>query len=137
MLGFAPLPNSSSITSGEIKISKDSIELINGKKFKFESKINGKVESGTYKVALKQVNPTWYASDDYFTNRGIEIPAQGSKSRMLKGALGKQAIFFGDSYAIYSAPVSSEEVNGVAVNNEAITELFNALNVGGKIEVKN
>jgi hypothetical protein len=101
---------------------------------------------GSYIVKLRQLNPVWHASDEYFENRGKPIPPSGAQSRFLKGALGSFAVFLKrdslgtvknlansttpDSIAIHSAKEWTKEVGGIQVSNSELEKISTNLNVG-------
>ena len=94
------------------------------------------LKKGTYSVALKQEDPLWYAPPTYFLRRGIKVPADGSKARFMRGALGHQALFFDKQVAIHSGPVWNEEIGGVKLSREEMTQLFETVSIGTQVEVK-
>jgi hypothetical protein len=94
------------------------------------------LKPGTYSVALKQNEPLWYAPPTYFLRRGIQVPAEGSKARFMRGALGSKAIFLDREIPIHSGPMWTEEIGGLRVSEEDMAKIFDAITVGGKVEVR-
>ena len=94
------------------------------------------LKKGTYTVALKQSDPLWYAPPSYFLRRGMKVPADGSKERFMRGALGRQALFFDKQLAVHSGPVWSDEIGGVKLSREDMNTVFETVSVGTAIEVR-
>jgi len=94
------------------------------------------IKKGRYQVLHKQSNPAWHATDAYFTRRGLEVPAEGSPRRFLRGALGSHVIFLDKNTPLHSAPHYSEDVGGVRIDPAALESLFGELEVGSAIEVR-
>lgn len=94
------------------------------------------LKPGTYSVALKQNEPLWYAPPTYFLRRGIQVPAEGSKARFMRGALGSKAIFLDREIPIHSGPVWTEEIGGLRVSEADMAKIFDAIAIGGKVEVR-
>ena len=78
----------------------------------------------------------WKAPRTYFLRRGLQIPAEGSDANLVKGALGKQALFMSDNIAIHNSAIWSDEVGGVRLNNNDMARLFEAVETGATIEVR-
>jgi hypothetical protein len=90
-----------------------------------------------YTVQHKAENPLWYATDEYYTKRGLNIPAEGDAARFLKGALGNYAIFLDDNLTISSGSgYQLEEVNHLQVSERALADLFDQVELDTKIVVK-
>lgn len=94
------------------------------------------LKKGTYSVALKQADPLWYAPPTYFLRRGMKVPADGSKARFMRGALGHQALFFDKQVAIHSGPVWNDEIGGVKLSSDDMTKLFETVGIGTQIDVR-
>lgn len=94
------------------------------------------MKPGNYKVALKQSDPLWYAPPTYFLRRGIQVPADGSKARFMRGALGSKAIFLDREIPIHAGPVWTEEIGGLRVSEEDMARIFDAVAIGGRVEVR-
>lgn len=137
-LGFMPLTSSGS----EILIhsSEKTIELLlNGASIdKIQISNSVALEQGVYSVLLKQENPMWYASDEYYNLRGLPVPTEGSRDRYLKGALGSNALFLTPEIFLSDAPYYSPEIGGIVVTDkEAFLRFYSALSVGAKVTVLN
>ena len=94
------------------------------------------LKKGAYTVALKQTDPLWYAPPTYFLRRGMKVPADGSKERFMRGALGHQALFFDKQLAVHSGPVWNDEIGGVKLSREDMNTVFETVSVGTVIEVR-
>lgn len=94
------------------------------------------LKKGTYSVALKQMDPLWYAPPTYFLRRGIKVPPEGSKARFMRGALGHQALFFDKQVAIHSGPIWNDEIGGVKLSQEDMNRLFETVAIGTQIQVR-
>lgn len=94
------------------------------------------IAPGTYQIQLKQTSPAWYATDEYFTARHLEVPAQGEGSRYLKGVFGTQAIFLDTNTAIHTGKLDTPEVQGIQLSDEAMAEIYDALAVGSSVVVE-
>lgn len=137
-LGFMPIVSSgaellldNSASTAELRLNGTSVERLN---FTTSKSIN----PGAYSVILKQQNPTWHASDEYFTSRGLLIPSEGSRDRYLKGALGANVIYLSPEIFISDSYYSVPEVGGIVANDrEAFARFYAALAVGAKVTVQN
>lgn len=94
------------------------------------------LEPGRYKIVHKQKNPSWYAPDEYFSRRTLPVPGKTAKERFRKGALGEYAMYLTKDTPIHCSPFSSDEVGGIRLSEEEITQLYYQLSVGSEIEVK-
>lgn len=94
------------------------------------------LKKGTYTVALKQMDPLWYAPPTYFLRRGMKVPPEGSKARYMRGALGHQALFFDKQAAIHSGPIWNDEIGGVKLSQQDMNRLFETVTIGTQIQVK-
>ena len=95
---------------------------------------NSDIQKGHYSIMFKQEKPLWYASDEYFTTRNLEIPS--SSDRYLKGAYGDMAIFLDNGLAIFNSQVKENEVDGISVESGAFSDLFNLVQAEQKILIK-
>lgn len=137
-LGFMPLTSSGS----EVLIhpSDKTIELlINGAPIdKIQISDSITLGEGVYSVLLKQENPMWYATEEYYNLRGLPVPAEGSRERYLKGALGSNVLFLTPEIFLSDAPYYSPEVGGIVISDkEAFSRFYSALSVGAKVTVLN
>lgn len=102
--------------------------------------INAQVASsmrpGRYTVALKQANPLWYAPASYFTQRSLPVPAEGSRERFKRGALGSYAIFLNEQTPIHTGPVGMPEIGGLRISPQEMSQIFEAIEVGAPVEVR-
>ena len=102
--------------------------------------VNAQVAStlrpGSYTVALKQANPLWYAPNTYFKQRSMRVPAEGSKERFKRGALGKQALFLNEQTPLHSGPVGTLELGGLRIAPQDMNRIFELVRVGTKVEVR-
>lgn len=132
---FAPAVNEAWL---EINKSKNLITVFEGerelKAFSAKGKI--KLEKGNHSLQYKAENPTWYADDNYFQNRGLAIPASDSSQRFLKGALGGFALYPDGAEPIHAGAIWSEEVGGLKLSKADAEALYNALTIGCSIVVK-
>ena len=92
--------------------------------------------AGSYKVAHKQRNPLWYAPQNYFSARGINVPAEGDKKRYLRGAFGDFALFVSPTEAIHSGPFSLSELTGARLEEQDFAKIFYLVEVGDSITVE-
>ena len=81
------------------------------------------MKPGSYAVALKQNDPLWYAPPTYFL-------------RFMRGALGNKAIFLDREIPIHSGPMWTEEIGGLRVSADDMARIFDAVTVGGQVEVQ-
>lgn len=102
----------------------------------FNVHVASSLKSGRYTVALKQANPLWYAPASYFRQRDLKIPAEGSRERFKRGALGSQALFLSDQTPLHSGPVGTNEIGGLRLNPADMDELFKLVQVGTVVEVR-
>jgi hypothetical protein len=91
---------------------------------------------GTYTIAHKQETPLWYAPDQYFALRDIEVPTNNETERFRRGALGTAAVFLDADTPIHNGPVWRDEIGGVRIDDQAMSALFNTLKVGDAVEVR-
>ena len=115
-----------------------SIALMDGQNKVYEAAGTGleELKPGSYEVMHKQKSALWYAPDEYFMNRHLAMPAEGSKDRYRRGALGEYAIFIDQDTPIHSGPVWTKEVGGVQLSEPDISRLYYKLEVGAPIEIK-
>jgi hypothetical protein len=91
---------------------------------------------GSFSVTLKEDKPLWYAPNEYFTKRSLEVPDQGSRSRFMRAALGHRALYLNDQTPIHSGPVWLQEIGGVRVKQREMDQLYSMVNVGTRVEVR-
>jgi len=140
MLGFMPID---SLSGGEswvvLDLAEGSLRLMEGRdtaqSFSVKT-VSAELDSGNYTVQLMQRNALWYAPDQYFLNRGLDVPPEGAGSRFLKGALGSQVIYLTEDIFIHSSPLYSDEVGGIQLQPYALDQLAGALELGSVFVVR-
>ncbi len=91
---------------------------------------------GSFSVTQKEQNSLWYAPRDYFLRRSLAVPAEGSRERFKRAALGSKTIFLNDSTPIHSGPVWMEEIGGIRLNTDQMEQIFSMVTVGTRVEVR-
>lgn len=125
-LGFMPV-NSKNYNL-QFNSADNSLVMIDASGSKLTFKVlDSNIKQGNFKSMMQGTNPTWYASDAYFNNRGLPVPANGSKERFLKGVLGKSAIFFDQDLIIHSGKLHTSEVTGIRVSEDDLNQIANNL----------
>ena len=76
------------------------------------------------------IDPIWRATDDYFTRRGLAVPAEEDPSRLRRGALGTIAIEITPGFYLHDATVSTPDVGGIVFKTEEIKEISSILKPG-------
>ena len=142
LLGFTP-PSKDFVPAEneawlEIARKTKEIKLRQGSKVVQSVKAEGNItlKPGQYSLQHKQKRPLWYAPDEYFTKRGIDVPASGDRARYRRGALGQYVIYATTTFPIHSGPVWSEDVGGIRVNLAELSSIYYKLPVGASIVVK-
>lgn len=143
-LGFAPMSRvvtADGTHSGNwllLDTKKGEAVLMRGADADKKARVEGleRVAKGHYQVLHKQANPAWYASDSYFSRRGLSIPPEGSAKRFLRGALGSHVIFLDKDTPLHSSPHYSEDVGGIRIDPMTLEGLFQELEIGTSIEVR-
>lgn len=79
-----------------------------------------KLKKGKFNIILKEHHPLWHASDQYFINRDLLVPAPYSEDRFLKSALGKYAIYTDSGVTIHSGSINLESAIKLSENNLAM-----------------
>lgn len=102
----------------------------------FNVQVASSMRPGRYTVALKQTSPLWYAPTSYFTHRSLAVPAEGSRARFKRGALGTQALFLNEQTPIHSGPVGIPEIGGIRLNSRDMNDIFQAVSVGTVVDVR-
>lgn len=102
----------------------------------FELKDIDGLNPGIYTVIHKQRHPVWYASDEYYINRGLAIPDSEDRSRYLKGALGDFVIYLDEQTPIHNAQVWSDDVGGVRIGDNNIAKMYYQLEIGARVTVQ-
>lgn len=113
--------------------SKKTLSIVESGTTVFSAPFFGNAPSGSsYSVLLKQRNAVWFAPDQYFTARGLDLPATSSRERYLKGALGDFVVYLAENFAIYSGPTDVPEISGIRVEPNDLARLYYLLPVGAK-----
>ena len=94
------------------------------------------LDAGSYVLERKENNPSWYASNEYFSNRNMDIPFPGDTRRFLRGALGQQAFFASSGLIIHTSPIWSSEVGGLRVDYSRLKSVFENISLGTVIIVR-
>jgi len=138
LLGFVPVPGVQGGAWLSISTSEGAINLMNGSSVAASVQGEGikELRPGTYKVVHKQRAPLWYAPDNYFSVRQLAVPAEGEKSRYLRGALGDFVLFLNKDTPIHSGPIWSDEIGGIRLNEGDISRLYYQLEVGAPVEIR-
>lgn len=95
-----------------------------------------KLKSGSYSITLKEENPLWYAPSVYFTKRSLVVPAEGSRARFRRAALGTKSLYLNDRTPIHSGPIWIPEIGGIRVPEEQMSEIFSSIEIGTRVEVR-
>ena len=140
MLGFMPID---SLSGGEnwvvLDVTEGSLRLMQGRDTaqSFAIKTSAaELDSGNYTVQLMQRDALWYAPEQYFLNRGLDVPPEGAGSRFLKGALGSQVIYLTEDIFIHNSALYSDEVGGIQLESEALEQLASSLELGSVFMVR-
>jgi hypothetical protein len=138
MLGFMPNKHSNSTPSVVVERAAKTIHLTISPQRVLQLPAEGAehLQPGSFPIVLKQTEPVWYAPTRYFRSRGLAVPEEGRKERFRRGALGTKALFLDGQTPIHDGPVWSDEIGGIKLDSEAMTALFDALQVGSRIEVR-
>ncbi len=133
-----PLPSDDLVPKLTVDTTKHTLTLTRPGEPPITMKAQGTytLKKGAYTVALKQTDPLWYAPPTYFLRRGMKVPADGSKERFMRGALGHQALFFDKQLAIHAGPVWNDEIGGIKLSREDMNAVYETISVGTAVEVK-
>ena len=94
------------------------------------------IAPGDYYLQHKQKQPLWYAPNEYFAKRQLNVPAASDRLRYRRGALGKYALFPTTTFPIHCAPIWTEDVGGLKVSATDLSSIYYMLPVGAPIVVK-
>lgn len=94
------------------------------------------LSTGSFSVTLKEDKPLWYAPNSYFVNRSLEVPDQGSRSRFMRAALGRRALYLNDQTPIHCGPIWLQEIGGVRLRQSEMDQLYSMVNVGTRVEIR-
>jgi hypothetical protein len=136
-----PIPShDAAITQATISISRSAgtvtFSAPDSSPLSFHAHVASSLRAGKYTVSLKQTNPVWYAPASYFQQREMRVPAEGSRDRFKRGALGNQALFLNDQTPLHSGPVGTNEIGGLRINPSDMAQLFELAQVGTVVEVR-
>lgn len=122
----------------EVDSTKKKLTLFKGKSAIKEILGEGDVSigEGDYYLQHKQKQPLWYAPDDYFTKRKLNVPGAGDRLRYRRGALGSYALYPTTTFPIHCGPVWSQDVGGLRVSAAELSSIYYMLPVGAPIVVK-
>ncbi len=95
-----------------------------------------KLESGSYKILIKDSNPLWYANENYYQERQLDIPLAFSSERYLKDVYGDKALFLENGMAVFSNPEEQALVSGINVNTETLETIYNNVSVDSLVVVQ-
>jgi len=123
-----------------VKISKSSneVSLMRGKSELKSFKAEGLLTkpNGRYLIEQKLVDPLWFATDEYFIKRGLDVPAMESPERYRRGAFGTHALLSGTSeVSLHDSAVWSADVGGLKLSSTNLEELTSKLSLGSEIMV--
>ncbi len=88
---------------------------------------------GEYHILHKQATPLWYAPEQYFAARQMDVPAEGDRARYLRGALGEYAIYIDEKTPLHCT-VWTEEIGGIGLSDESLARLFYLLDIGASVK---
>lgn len=94
------------------------------------------LNQGSFSVTQKEERPLWYAPKEYFVNRALPVPAEGSRERFKRAALGSYALYLNDQTPIHSGPVWLREIGGVRVSEPQLAEIYSLVQVGTRVEIR-
>jgi lipoprotein-anchoring transpeptidase ErfK/SrfK len=64
------------------------------------------------------------------------VPEEGSRERFKRAALGSKTIFLNNHTPIHSGPVWMQEIGGIRLNAAEMQQIFSAISVGTRVEVR-
>lgn len=91
---------------------------------------------GSYTITMKEERPLWYAPREYFVNRSLKVPNEGSRERFRRAALGNRAIYLNNQAPIHSGPVWLSEIGGLRLDHRKMEQLYSMVPVGTRVEVR-
>lgn len=138
LLGFLPFYAAQTGKWLSISKAKDSIRLMEGNEVVLETSGEGidYMPNGVFQVLHKQRNALWYAPDEYFTKRKMDIPPPGDRARFRRGALGSFVLFIDKNTRIHSGPLWSNEIGGIKLSDQDLSRIYYQLDLGSVVEVK-
>ncbi|HMO17268.1 MAG TPA: L,D-transpeptidase [Oligoflexia bacterium] len=94
------------------------------------------VAPGEYPLQHKQKGALWYAPDEYFEKRRLQVPPRGDNFRYRRGALGPYTLYPTTDFVIHSGPFWSEEIGGLRLPEAELASIFLMIQVGTPVVVK-
>ena len=138
MLGFLPAEVESRGVWLSLDTARGVLRLMEGLKETLSVRIKeiADVKPGSYELMHKQRDALWHAPEEYFVNRSLSVPPKGDKSRYLRGALGDFVLYISPDLAIHNAPVWTQEIGGIQLNETDIAALYSKCQLGAVVEVE-
>lgn len=139
VLAFAPsLTSNSDELWIDIKRTANSLAIMRGKEVLFSIAGEGfkDLAPGEYAVMHKQREPTWYAPNSYYETRALEVPAEHSKDRFLRGALGEYAVFLAPDLPLHCGPMWLADIGGARLSEQDMAQVYYRLEVGAPIRIE-
>ncbi|WKZ57088.1 MAG: L,D-transpeptidase [Bdellovibrionota bacterium] len=137
---FAFAPSASIPTSAWVSVDRQANELrlMQGQQAILTLRGDGldRLPTGSFTVLHKQREPAWYAPDLYFASRSLDTPAEHSKERYLRGALGEYALFLAPELPLHCGPLWLDEIGGVRLSEQDMAQLYYRLEVGAAIQIE-
>jgi hypothetical protein len=137
-LGF--VPGNFAVAGDWITVDRNAgtITLMSGNKAKLTASGEGlkMLEPGIFSIVHKQRHPLWYATDSYFSERGLETPNPAARDRYRRGALGEFALFIDANTPIHSGLIWDSTIGGVRLEEEDLSRLYYQVDVGAVVEVR-
>jgi len=90
---------------------------------------------GTFGIIHKQTDPVWYAPATYFSKRNLPVPAEGTRERFRKGALGDFALFINKDLSIHNSPVNCPDVGGIKLSDKDMALLYERIGTDAIVEI--
>lgn len=134
-LSYMPAENEAWL---ELNRAQQTLVLYKGNSVVKEMKVEGAIslDPGDYFLQHKQKDPLWYAPNEYFAKRQLNVPPENDRRRYRKGALGKFALFPTTTFPIHCAPVWTSDVGGVRVSESDLHSIFVMIPVGAPVVIK-
>lgn len=136
LLGF--LPNSQRGNWLDIDRGSKSVKLMSGDSLILQATGAEGIASlpvGNFSIQHKQRAALWYAPDSYFSSRGLQTPTEGSRDRLLRGALGEFVLFIDESHPLHEGPIWSAEIGGVRLDESDISRMYYQLDLGALVSI--
>lgn len=91
---------------------------------------------GSFSITARELAPLWYAPSRYFRRRSMSIPAEGSRERFKRAALGSRVLYLNNQVPIHSGPIWMEEIGGIRLSENDMVQLFSLATVGMRLDVR-